>query len=174
MSICRIWLFPPRGRKRAPWRTGLADTARGFLKETDMGARIPLAAIALVLFLGTAAHAAGPMRFDLVCTGTATHIDANASPSYVVDTAPIAMRLSVDLNAKRWCYRDAQCNMTFPVASVESDMVHLLAVKTDLNEASFDYNRSTGAYSRRLFTPQFSVPTLSSGACVTAPFTPIR
>jgi len=120
------------------------------------------------------AQAADQMKFDLVCTGTATHIDADASASYVVDTSPINMRLSVDLKAKRWCYRDAQCNMTFPVASVENDTMHLLAVKTDLNEASFDVVRSTGAYSRRFFTPQYSIPMLSTGTCAIAPFTPIK
>jgi len=140
-----------------------------------MRVRLELVAIVLgSLFLGAEARAADQMKFDLVCTGTATHIDANASASYVVDTTPMAMRLSIDLKAKRWCYRDTQCNMTFPVASVENDTVHLLAVKTDLNEASFDVSRSTGVYSRRVFIPQYSIPILSTGSCVAAPFTPIK
>jgi hypothetical protein len=118
-----------------------------------MRVQLACGAIALVaLFIRTPAQAADQVRFDLLCT----------------------MRLSVDLKAKRWCYRDAQCSMTFPVASVENDTIHLLAVKTDLNEASFDIVRSTGAYKRRFFTPQYSIPMLSTGICVVAPFTPIR
>jgi hypothetical protein len=140
-----------------------------------MRVQLACGAIALVaLFIRTPAQAADQVRFDLLCTGTASHIDANATATYVVDAAPITMRLSVDLKAKRWCYRDAQCSMTFPVASVENDTIHLLAVKTDLNEASFDIVRSTGAYKRRFFTPQYSIPMLSTGICVVAPFTPIR
>jgi hypothetical protein len=140
-----------------------------------MGVRLEIAAVALgALFSGAEAHAADQQKFDLVCTGVASHVDANASPSYVIDTTPITMRLSVDLKAKRWCYRDTQCNMKFPIASVENDALHLMAVTTDLNEASFDVVRSTGVYKRRFFTPQYSVPMLSTGTCVVAPFTSIR
>jgi len=120
------------------------------------------------------ASATSQSRFDLVCTGTNMHIDAAASPSYVTDTTPITMRLSIDLKAKRWCYRDVQCSSRLPISSVEGDKLHLIAVKTDLNEANFDVDRSTGAYSRRLFTPQYSQPMLSSGVCTVAPFTPIK
>jgi len=126
------------------------------------------------MFASSAASAASQSRFDLICTGTNTHIDAAASPSYVTDTTPITMRLSVDLKSRRWCYRDARCSMKLPVSSIEGDELHLIAVKTDLNEANFDVDRSTGAYSRRLYTPQYSEPMLSKGTCVVAPFTPIK
>jgi hypothetical protein len=126
------------------------------------------------MFASIAASAATQSRFDLICTGTNMHIDAAASPSYVTDTTPISMRLSIDLRAKRWCYRDAHCSPRLPISSIEGDKLHLIAVKTELNEANFDVDRSTGAYSRRLYTPQYPQPMLSSGTCAMAPFTPIN
>jgi len=127
------------------------------------------------MFASVTASAASQSRFDMICTGTNMHIDTADSPSYVTDTTPISMRLSVDLKAKRWCYRDdAHCGPRLPISSIEGDKLHLIAVKTDLNEANFDIDRSTGAYSRRLYTPQYPQPMLSSGVCTVAPFTPIK
>jgi len=122
------------------------------------------------------AQAASPSKFDLVCTGTNMHIDVGApnSASYVVDTSPIAMRLSIDLKAQHWCYQNTQCATRLAIASVQGDNLHLLEVKTDSNEASFVVNRTTGAYTRRLYTPRFGQPMVSSGTCIAAPFTPMN
>jgi hypothetical protein len=48
-----------------------------------------------------------------------------------------------------------------------------MAVKTELNEVDFTVDRATGAYSRRIVTPQYPAPLTSTGTCASAPFTPI-
>jgi hypothetical protein len=83
------------------------------------------------------------------------------------------MRLSVDLKSGHWCYRDAGCPMQLPIASVEGGKIHLMSVKTPLNQVTFDVNRVTGAYVRRTLTPEYGQPLLSQGKCVSARFTPL-
>jgi hypothetical protein len=133
-----------------------------------------LALAAFGMAAAASVQAASRSQFDLICTGTNQHIDPNTVATYVVDTTPITLRLSIDLKTKHWCYRSAGCKARLPVSSVQGDTVHLLAVKTELNEASFDVDRSTGAYVRRLYTPQYPQPMMSKGSCVTAPFTPLK
>jgi hypothetical protein len=122
---------------------------------------------------GAAAHAADKLQFDLICTGTNAHIDFNPATTYVPVKTPIKMRLSVDLKARRWCYRDTGCTMRLPVASIEGRKIHLMSVKTPLNEVNFDLDRVTNSYVRRTFTPQYGQPLVSEGKCVGAPFTPL-
>lgn len=129
--------------------------------------------LAAVVLAGGAAQAADRQQFDLVCSGVNSHIDFKPDTTYVPVKSSIKMRLSVDLKAGRWCYRDTGCAMRLPVASVDARTIHLEAVKTPLNTVNFDLDRATGAYVRRTFTPQYGTPLVSQGKCVAAPFTPL-
>ena len=126
-----------------------------------------------VLVSGPAAHAAQRQQFDLVCTGVNSHIDYKPQTVYAPVLAPIRMRLSVDLKGGRWCYRDTGCAMSLPVASVDRAKIHLMSVKTPLNEVEFVVDRATGRYARRTYTPQYGKPLVSEGRCVQAPFMPL-
>jgi hypothetical protein len=128
---------------------------------------------AAALLAGGMAQAADRPQFDLVCAGTNAHIDSNPQTTYEQVKAPIRMRLSVDLKAGRWCYRDTGCRMTLPIASVEGRKIRLMSVKTPLNEVNFDVDRVSGAYVRRTLTPQYGKPLVSEGRCVSARFTPL-
>jgi hypothetical protein len=144
------------------------------VRNAALLARLGLSLMATAtLFAGTAAQAADRQQFDLVCTGVNSHIDYQPETTYVPVASPIRMRLSVDLKAKRWCYRDTGCAMSLPIASIDRGKIHLLSVKTPLNEVEFDLDRVTGRFARRTYTPQYGQPLVSKGRCVTASFTPL-
>ena len=115
--------------------------------------------------IAAAANAAQPTAMDLVCTG------------HVADAAGAAMpfttRISIDLQAKRWCDRQAGCPYVFAILARRGDDLQLLAVKTPLNEAAFDIDLRTGAFARTTRIPDRpDSPTSAKGVCTPAPFTP--
>lgn len=124
-----------------------------------------LKAALLVTLTASVAHAAPTAVMDLVCTGQA--VDAAGA------STPFETRISVDLEAKRWCDRKVGCPYVFPIRARDGDDVQLLAVKTPLNEAAFDVNLKTGAFTRSTRIPDRpDTPTSAKGVCTRAAFTP--
>ncbi|THD63887.1 hypothetical protein [Phenylobacterium sp.] len=129
-----------------------------------MRSQVLFAALVIAAVAGPAA-AAQAETFDLVCTGQT--VDA-AGVSTPFDT-----RLSVDLTGKHWCDRQVGCPYVFPVLARRGEKLQLLAVKTPLNEAVFDVNLKTGAFTRNTRIPDRpNSPTAAKGLCKPASFTP--
>ncbi len=123
--------------------------------------------LAVLLFTAAAgaANAAESDFFDLVCTGQT--VVGNGPPQQ------FKTRLSVDLQTKRWCDQQVGCPYVFPILARHGDDLQLLAVKTSLNEAAFDVNLKTGAFTRNTRIPDRpDSPTSASGVCKRAAFTP--
>lgn len=129
-----------------------------------MGLKLLNAAL-LVTLTASVAHAAPISAMDLVCTGQA--VDAAGA------STPFKTRISMDLEAKRWCDRQVGCPYVFPILARRGDDVQLLAVKTPLNEAAFDVNLKTGAFARSTRIPDRpDTPTSAKGVCKREAFTP--
>jgi len=123
----------------------------------------------LIFLLSAAAApvmAAPPAKFDLICAG-------DSSPDGP-QSKTIALHLSIDQGAKRWCYRDVGCPTVFPIVSIAAGKLTLLAVKTPYNEASFQIDLGSGDYVRANTSPAHpDAASSDSGHCQRGAFTPL-
>ena len=127
--------------------------------------RVLIAALVLAV-TSTSANAAQTVALDLICTGQV----ADAAGA----VKPFTTQISLDLQAKRWCDRQAGCPYVFPILARHGDDLQLLAVKTPLNEAAFDVDLKTGAFVRNTRIPDRSdSATAAKGVCKPAAFTPL-
>lgn len=122
--------------------------------------RILIAGFGLALTLSSAALAAGPPQFDLICAGKDDQSQA------------VAERLSVDVDKKAWCLREeGKCEIA-TLFGVEGDT--LIFERSQLETGSYDHwaNRQSGDYRNMSATAVPPITTDSKGSCKEAPFTP--
>ena len=122
--------------------------------------RTLIAGFGLALTLSTAALAAGPAQFDLVCAGKDDQGQAGGE------------RLSVDLDKKAWCLREeGKCDIA-TVFGIEGDTV--IFERSQLETGSYDHwaDRKSGVYRNMSASAVPPITTDTKGTCKEAPFTP--
>ena len=122
--------------------------------------RTLIAGFGLALCFSSAAPAAGPAQFDLVCTGKDDQGQAAAE------------RVSVDIDKKAWCLREeGKCEIA-TLFGLEGDTV--VFERSQLETGSYDHwaDRKSGAYRNMSSTAVPPITTDTKGTCKEAPFTP--
>ena len=113
-----------------------------------------------------AALLAAATAFNLVCTGTESHILERHTVPGLPD-APLQLVLRIDLAQGRWC--ENECSSTLPIASIAATRIALQDDRGDLTSKQLFLNREDGSIHRRDQTGDFVV--VQIGQCRPAPFT---
>ena len=126
----------------------------------------------LALFPIAVADAAAqtPERFDLICTGTTTHLNKQ--------TTPFSVRFSIDLAGQRYCA--PKCDAPRTIALVEPDKITLRndgpvggSLSTRYDGWKTVIGRADGAFEQRFTMAAAKVSDTTSGTCTPAEFTPL-
>lgn len=119
----------------------------------------------------TATTIAVAAAFNLICTGTTTFGKLDLRPPD--RTAQFSEVFRVDLNQKRWCYRE--CSSTSPIVEITpTQIVFEREDRGEYNDTVTFVNRESGAFASRVRSGIIGSDvfvTLTQGTCTRAKFT---
>lgn len=130
---------------------------------------------AALALCATAAQAAEPQQFDIVCQTRTTvqNVDAGGNAKTSGERM-VEVRYSLDLTGNRWCADDnCRAGRVTAFSSIGDDVIIIDSLDTDQRRGGVRYTRSTGMF-EFFFSPKpgyAGVYLRASGPCRVEPFT---
>jgi hypothetical protein len=131
-----------------------------------------LVALSAVVAIVVSGPTLAATTFDLKCSIHETVTLPNRPDA----TEDYSIRLSIDLDAARWCSRlgDVSCGRIEKIAQISDDEIRLVDLNSALLMSVKSINRNTWAWSNHtVLKMPFISTTDETGSCVIMPFTPL-